>query len=321
MAAIPDPIDPTLAAIDAAMEARGNRPWRVPSLPLGSIGGNCERAIWYAFRWAAPSHFDAATLKKFEDGHHCEDVQAARLRMVDGIELWTVDPNTGKQFEAVFCDGNVRGRVDGVIAGILQAPRSPHVWEHKATDEAKLRKLEKLKRELVEKNALREWNPRYWATAQCYMRYFLIYRHYMTVSSPGGRRTVSVRTEYDHEAASALVKKADRIIKADRAPPRVSDKPDWYECKFCEFHAVCHQGELPQRNCRTCLHSTPATDGDWHCALTDGLADRDDQRAGCASHLYLPSLVGGEQTDAADDGSWVEYKMQDGSTWRNEAAK
>ena len=69
MVAIPEQLDPTLEAIDRAMEAKGNRPWRVPSLPMSEVGKECERAIWLGFRWAFLPRFKAGTLKLFEDGH------------------------------------------------------------------------------------------------------------------------------------------------------------------------------------------------------------------------------------------------------------
>jgi hypothetical protein len=318
MVALPEPQDPTLAAADRALEDAGNRNYNMPSIPMSSIGAPCDRAIWYAFRWAAIPWFSADTIKKFEDGHHCEDAQARRLRRVQGLDLWTIDPDTGKQFEAVLYDGHFKGRIDGLVLGLIQSPKRPAIWEHKATDETKLRKLEKLKAEHGEKNALHEWDYRYWATAQCYMRCFEIDRHYLTVSSPGGRRTISCRTEYDAAEAEKLLARADRLIKADRAPPRISEDPSWYQCKMCDFHAVCHQGAPAAVTCRSCLFSSPMPAGHWECAKFELPMDRDEQRLACSQHLFLPSLVNGEQIDASDDGEWVEYRLKSGEIWRNE---
>ena len=86
MVQIPDIIDPTLEAADAALEAAQDRSVR-PYLGASAIGDPCARKLWYGFRHAAPPSFSAEVLKRFEDGHHGEDVQAARLRLVDGIEL------------------------------------------------------------------------------------------------------------------------------------------------------------------------------------------------------------------------------------------
>ena len=72
---------------------------------------------------------------------------------------------------------------------------------------------------------------------------------------------------------------------------------------------------MPERHCRSCLHSTPVTDGAWHCARHTCLLSLDDQRRGCAAHLLIPDLVHGEQFDAGED--WVSYRMPDGAEWRD----
>lgn len=317
MAAIPETVDPTLAAIDRAMEVAGNRDWRGPTLPMSAIGLSCDRAIWYGFRWTALPVWTAEQLKRFDDGNHGEAVMAARLRMVEGLTLWSTDPDTGKQWTFLDHADHLRGSIDGVVLGLLQAPKTPHIWEHKQVEEKSLRKLERIKSNAGEKNALLQWKPHYWATAQLYMAYVELDRHYLTVSSPGGRHTVSCRTEADPAEAEVLRARARRIIESDRAPPRISEKPDWHECRYCEHHATCHQGALPKVSCRTCLHASPAENGLWHCARWAKTLDREQQREACPAHLFLPSLVDGEQVDAADDGSWIEYRLRSGETWRD----
>jgi hypothetical protein len=318
MVAIPETQDPTLAAVDRAIEARGNRAQARPYLGMSSIGAACDRALWYGFRWASPSKFDAASLKRFEDGHHGEDAMAARLRMVEGITLLTIDPDTGQQWEFVDFHGHFRGHFDGAILGLLQAPKTWHVWEHKVCNEKKIAKLEKLKQEVGEKNALRHWDAVYYAQAVLYMDYAGLDRHYLTADTPGGRHTVSVRTEASPSDAAALKARAEWLITADRTPPRISGDPAWFECKWCDHHATCHQGQLPQINCRTCLHVTPIDEGLWFCDHWGKGLNGEEQRIGCSDHLFLPSMVDGEQIDVADNDSWVEYRKPDGSIWRNE---
>src|SRR5690625_5842237 len=89
--------DPTLLAVDEQMEARQQSRFR-PYLGMSAIGGPCDRRLWLEFRWADKPRFEARTLYMFDDGHRTEDLMAARLRMVPGITLHTVDPSTGRQF-------------------------------------------------------------------------------------------------------------------------------------------------------------------------------------------------------------------------------
>lgn len=318
MAKIPSLTDPTLDAADRALETRENgRPPR-PYLGMSGLGRECRRQIWYEFRWSASVWFDAAALKRFADGHRVEDVQAERLRMVPGLTLWTVRPEDGRQFGCEDLGGHLKGHVDGVVLGLIQAPKTPHVWEHKSVAPKKFEALKKLVDQVGEKNALREWDVVYHAQAQLYMHYFDLDRHYLTCTTPGGREATSVRTERDVTEAIRLIEKARAIVFADHPPARISEDASFYQCRWCAFAGLCHGADKAERNCRTCLHSTPLPEGGWHCAALDRMLSITEQRAGCGRHLYLPGLVAGEQTDAGD--GWVSYVMPSGETWTDGGA-
>lgn len=314
MVALPEPQDPTLEAADRALEAVQNT-WPREYLGMSGLGAECERRLWLDFRWASAVRHNASTLKKFADGEHGETLQAERLRRVSGINLLTLDPETGRQFRFEGVRGHVAGHFDGSILGLIQAPKTWHVWEHKQVEEKKQRRLEKLKADLGEKQALEAWDPVYYGQAVLYMHFSGIDRHYLTCSTPGGRHTISVRTEANPVAASRLLVKAERIIDADRPPARISDDAGYFVCRMCDHRAVCHDGALPARNCRTCLSSTPVEGGQWQCDRFGKTLTRAEQNAGCALHLFIPDLVAGEQVDAGDD--FVTYRMADGQEWRD----
>ncbi|UAB76985.1 hypothetical protein INR77_09005 [Erythrobacter sp. SCSIO 43205] len=298
MVAIPTFTDPTLEAADRALEARQEKYHR-GHLGMSQIGRPCEREIWYSFRWAQRPDFDAPILKRFEDGHRTEDLVIARLQATPGIELHDKDEN-GQQFRFEDFGGHFSGSCDGAILGLIQAPKTWHVYEGKCS--AKWQELDKAKRKVGEKAALAEWNPAYYAQGVLYMHYSGMDRHYLVCSSPGGRNETSVRTEADPVAAQVLRDKAERIIFTDTAPQRIGG-PDFYQCKWCDFRALCHEGVsadgqvLAERNCRTCLNVTPERDGTWRCTKFGHALSKDDQRAGCPLHRFLPSLVPWDQID------------------------
>lgn len=312
--------DPTLAAMQAAVEARAATDPPRRYLGMSAVGQSCERRLWYSFRWAVREQFDAPTLWRFEDGFRCEDVMANRLRLVPGVTLRTIDPGTGRQFGFGDLGGHFKGHADGLVTGLLQAPKALHVWEAKAVNETKLAKLGKLKAEVGEKQALAKWDPVYHAQAVLYMAYAEAPRHYLTASSPGARDMVGVRTNTDLDEARRLRAKAERVITAPAPLPKISTDPAWYECKWCPAHAICHGGKLPAVNCRTCVHATPEMDGDgrWSCAFHKRDLTTDEQRAGCPSHRFIPALVTfAEQVDANAEANWVQYRMPDGRVFRN----
>ena len=313
--------DPTLEAVDAALEALGNAEPHRPYLGMSSIGRPCFRELWYGFRWCSRKTFDAATLKRFDDGHRGEDVQAERLRLVPGVTLYTTDPRTGGQFGFSDLAGHFRGHADGMVQGLLQAPKRWHIWEHKQTDEKKQAKLIKLKQDNGEKQSLAAWDEVYHAQGLLYMHYSGMERHYLTCASAGGRHTISVRTDADTAAAQVLIDKAARIIQAPEPPAKLSERPDWYQCRWCDHRAVCHEGKIPEATCRTCAHATPEMDGDgrWSCAKFGCDLPLDAQRQGgqCPAHAFIPALMPWPAVDANAEAGWIEYQKPDGTKLRN----
>jgi hypothetical protein len=312
--------DPTLDAVDAAIEERGNAQPHRPYLGMSEIGRSCTRALWYGFRWCSGKSFDAATLKRFADGHRGEDIQAARLRLVDGITLHATDPRTpGKQFGYRDIGGHFRGHMDGVIRGLLQAPTRWHVWEHKQVAEKKQKALVKAIAEQGEKGALRAWDGVYYDQAVLYMHYADLDRHYLTCASAGGRHTVSTRTNADPERAAVLIGRAQLVINSPVPLAKVSDKPDGYSCRWCDHQEVCHRQAIPVPTCRTCSFSRPLLDGDgrWRCDRYGADIDAGAQRMGgqCPAHYFFPDIVPWEVV--RQNGEWVEYRKPDGAIVRN----
>ena len=318
MAIIPEYRDPTLLAVDRAIEkAQDTEPRKY--LGMSQIGHPCRRALWYSFRHCTPIFHKALSLKRFACGHNGEDLQSKRINMVQGVELHTHQPN-GEQFGFSDFGGHFRGHMDGAIHGLIQAPKTWHVWEHKQTDEKKQAKLQKLKNEKGEKNALAEWDEIYYGQAIVYMDYSGMERHYLTCSSPGGRHTISVRTNADKMIAANLKEKAKTIIFAPEPLERLSERPDWFQCNWCDHKSICHHKRVPQMNCRTCAHSTPCRDGGWKCEAHDIMLSFDAQLAGCGDHLFIPALIPYAEMTKADSEKipkWVEYKHENGTVFWN----
>lgn len=283
---------PTLQAIDRAMELHQDKKTR-SYLGMSGIGFPCARRIWLDFRKASIPFFEAVTLRKFDDGHRSEAIMADRLRMVTGVTLLT-DDGHGNQIGAIDHFGHVRGHVDGMILGILEAPKSWHVWEHKSVDDKKKNALEKLVNE-CEETALEKWNGDYFAQAQYYMLTMKAKRHFLTVSSPGCRTAISVRTHYDSVKAHQYSQRALEIVASDSPPDRIASDKEYFLCQYsCNHMAQCHDQQSPQVNCRTCLHSAPCLQGDsgeWVCTRHKNTLDSELQERACGDHLFIPAML------------------------------
>lgn len=238
MVTIPEYGDPTLRAMYAAIE-QAQKPQKRDYLGASLIGNDCPRQIWYEHNGFPKPAFEAETLMNFEDGHRTEALTAQRLRMVPGVELVTHN-DKGEQIGFSALGGKFRGHCDGRIIGLIQAPKAPHIWEHKAPGQKKFDEFVKAKQTYGEKNALKNWNENYFVQAQLYMHFLQCDRHYLTVGLAGGRKYQSARTEYQPEIAARYIERAEKIINATQPPPRINDKPDFFICRFCAFKDTCH---------------------------------------------------------------------------------
>lgn len=312
---------PTIAAIDTAIESSQDASMR-PYLGMSQIGNPCDKALWFGFRWSTQRTMPASALKAIEDGHRGEDLMAKRLRMVDGITLHTVNPQTGQQFGVEGCGGHLKGHLDGAILGVREAPKTWHVWEHKQVNETKFKKLESLAQKLGEKEALKEWDATYYGQAISYMGFTGMDRHFLTVATPGGRAFTSIRTEFNRAEFDRYCTRAQHIIDSPTPPDGISDDPDYYLCKWCEHKDLCHGTAAPLPTCRSCSHSTPEPGGTWTCARHQGktLAVAE-QKQGCNAHRVIPILLRNwaEPIDASDQDNWVKYQIKAGGEFTNGA--
>jgi len=243
MPSIPTQYDPTLRALENLIQDNALKEPKRNYLGASLIGDECARSIYYSYHNAPCEPFKAKTLWAFEDGHRTEDLIASRLRMLDGIELWSHDENTGNQFEFIDFEGKFKGHPDGIIKGLIQAPKALHIWECKACADKKYNEFLKCKDKYEDKDVLKNWNKNYFVQAQILMHYFEIDRHYTTVSRAGGREIVSCRTEYNGEVAERYRNRAKIIIDMKAPPPRMSERKDLFKCKWCRFRETCHGGE------------------------------------------------------------------------------
>ncbi len=326
MADLPEAPTPTLTAIYSDYEARQDDGFR-DHLGASIIGKSCARALWYDFRWVTPARHTGRLLRLFETGQLEEDRLVRNLRAT-GATVLEVDPDTGRQFRVEAHGGHFGGSLDGVAIGLLEAPKTWHVLEFK-THSAKSFA------DLTAKGVVLS-KPQHAAQMQIYMHLTGITRAlYVAVCKDTDALHIE-RLKADREMAERLLEKAGRIIFAQHPPARISEDPAWFECRFCDHHATCHEGGGAAVTCRSCLHATPvgalpeevdtgsssgsATSkdvGGWHCARHDRILASSEQRAACERHLFIPDLVPGEVIDAGDDV--VTYRMSDGTTWKNDA--
>lgn len=295
--------DPVVAAIYEQYAKVGNAELSRTYLGASAIGNECQRALWYGFRWARREIFDGRMLRLFQTGHLSEPRFVKDLRDI-GATVWEHDPQTGKQFGSVDHSGHMRGHCDGVGQGIPGGGNKPHLLEFKTHEDKSFTSLKK--------DGLQKAKPVHYAQMIWYMGKMDLDRGLYLAVNKNTDELYSERVTFDPVVFAQLQAKAESIIYAQSPPPKVNTDPKYYLCGWCTFNGICHTGEVPDVTCRSCVHATPEREGDgrWSCAKWGQDVPGDFQRQGCDQHLHLPFLLTYAAPVDAGDG-WIEYRRND----------
>ncbi len=294
---------PTVAAIYAAYEAT-NDTWDSLGLSVGELGAECDRSLYYSFHWATPAEqVDGRKVRIFRRG----DLEEVRL--IEDLERIGVEV-FGQQDRIRLLAGHIRGKADGRLVGLPEAPKTEHLFEAKSSNEANFKKLQK--------EGCAKAQPKHFVQCQLGMHAFGLTRAAYVVTNKNDETIYLERINYDFEFCVRLLARAERIVRAGEPPSRISEKPDFFGCRFCKHKAVCHEDAFPRVTCRSCLYSTAEMSGDghWSCGRWAKPISFDEQKAACPSHLWIPGLVPGEQVDADEAAETVTYKLRaNGELW------
>lgn len=274
---------------------------RRPHLGCSELGKECDRAIWYGFRWALTKKFDGRMLRLFNRGHREEPQFLEELRGI-GIEVYDKDPDTNQQHRFVGYKGHLQGSCDAIGRGFPEAPKTWAIAEFKTHGDKSFK-------ELVAKTVI-DAKPEHYAQMILYMGFAELDRSLYLAVNKNTDELYSEWVYFDKEAFDALLHRAKTIIDADEPLTGISADPAWYQCKMCDYQSICHGENVPDKNCRTCVHASPVDNGQWHCANQDRDMPIAEQRLGCRSHLFIPPLITyAEPVDAGND--WIKYKDRD----------
>jgi hypothetical protein len=113
---------------------------------------------------------------------------------------------------------------------------------------------------------VQDGKPQHWAQMCTYGVGFNIrYAVYICINKNDDDLHLEV-LELDHELGRAMLDKASRIVRSTVPPPKLSENPSYYECKWCHMNRVCHMGDAPERNCRSCANASPGENATWECS-------------------------------------------------------
>lgn len=225
--------------IDAAVEKKEKK--EPPRNYLGGsiIGHSCSRMLQYEYFHAPKDEdFSGRVLRIFHRGHEGEKWMATWLREI-GFTLQTEQPDGG-QFEFSALGGRFSGHADGIFtAGPEEFGPYPRLWENKVLGNKGFNS--------VARDKLKKAYPVYYAQVQLYMAYLELAGNpaLFTALNADSMEIYAENVAFDPEHAQAVSDKAVNIISACDAGqllPRVAEREDWYECKYCAYKRRCWHG-------------------------------------------------------------------------------
>lgn len=256
-------------------------------LGMSGLGNKCERALWYGFHFMSPPEdLPIRTRRIFNRG----DLEEARIiaelkevgmevyKEVDGERIEIFGHIGEEQEHLVGFAGHAAGHPDGRVLGVIEAPKTPHLLEIKTAKASKFK-------EYIKHKSVEKVNPVYYGQCQRYMSKMKLKRALFIVTNKDTEERYYERVYFNEDHSEELQTKEIGVIVSDRPPAKLSHNKNWLDCKWCNHKGVCHNNEIPVKNCRSCAHADIADAGEWHCSNKNNkVLSIIDQNAACLDY-------------------------------------
>ena len=248
-------------AIYKAWEKRelGNRR---EHLGASEIGAECDRAIWYGFRWRQKQDFDGRILRLFNRGKREEDVVYDDLEAT-GAQVFS------KQVSFEMWGGHFAGSADGICV----IGKENFVIEIKTANAKNWQN--------VHKSGVAVEKPQHYCQMQIYMGAVKLKRGIYICVNKNTDEIHAETIEFNQEEYDALVARAKSIVFSNSEPEKLTENAADYRCKQCPYWSACFENKEPDKNCRMCSFSVPNEDGGWYCAKHRKNLTKQEQEAAC----------------------------------------
>ena len=271
---------------------------------FSSAGDKCARKLWFSFLWAKPILFPARIQRLFNRGH-LEEARFIAMLQCAGFQVH-YETSTGGQFKISDHSGHAGSALDAVTMGIPDVPEGePALTEMKTHGKKQFTKLVKL--------GFKESHHKHYVQMQIYMRKNdLKWGLYLAVQKDDDELYAEI-IFIDTVLADGYIARSGAIIYSTEAPERISTTAAWWECKFCDYKGICHGDDVPEINCRTCIHSSPISNKRWHCSFHNLVLSKEKQLSqDCPDHIFKTAMLHKALPLNSDpEEGWVKIAWRD----------
>ena len=245
------------------------------------IGDDCAAKAWSVFRWLKEEQHPGRQMRLFNRGH-MEEPRLIRWLTAMGFEVREHDPATGKQFRILGCKGHFGGSLDGLAKAPAHYNLSSDLillTEYKTHSDKSFTKLKK--------EGMVRSKPMHFKQMCAYGRaYNVLYGLYVAVNKNDDEIYFEI-VVLDYREADNLFHKAETIVFSQTRPGKIANTPSFFNCQYCHFSGICHSGEAPEINCRSCFNAVPVDNGEWLCKVRDLNIPKEVIPVGCPSYSRI----------------------------------
>ena len=260
-------------------------------LGISTIGAECERSLWYQFNQCKLIQHEGRMLRLFEFGHEMEKSFNELLKSV-GFRVYDKNPKTGEQWQVQDPENKFfSGSVDCIAVspddiefeGVKS--NTPYIVDHKTAGNSSFNNFVK--------NGLAVWNMKYFIQLQCYMGFSeqfgkkKINNAMIFVFNKNNHEIATECIEFNQSVFDLMREKAKNIVELEKPPYRISDDPDSFKCRFCDYKEICHGEELAEPSCRNCGFGNKSAKHGEKC-------DKGFDMTPCVNHVYNPYIFDGD---------------------------
>jgi hypothetical protein len=219
-------------------------------LGVSLAGADCNRYIWMKFRFAKKEIFSEKFGKVFRRGHIFEKEFIERLVKVEGVsEIVAIEPE--------FSEGWIKGHCDAIA--IFYGEKI--LFEIKAVNQSTFLK--------IQREGLVKANSRYYIQIQLYLHKFGVKKAVFYALNKNTDDDYIETVSYDEKLAMAQMLKLEALVDQKEPPIKLNESPDFFVCKMCEMHGICHKKEPVNITCRTCKNFEFRSEGKYFCKAKD----------------------------------------------------
>jgi hypothetical protein len=271
-----------------------------PRTHLGAsiIGNDCAAYAWNTFRWLKFEEFSGRMYRLFNRGHE-EEARFVKWLVGIGFQVREIDPDTNKQYRILGAKGHFGGSLDAM----MKAPARYNIpedliWlgEFKTHNEKSYAKLAGKKpnwKDMDKPNAriggqgVQRSKPQHFKQMCSYGRaYGFKYGLYCAVNKETDELYFEI-VVLNWLEADDLFRKAESIVFSQTRPQKIAQVESFFDCKFCDFAGLCHRGEVPTINCRSCRNAFAIENAEWHCQVHNAIIPKDVIPVGCSSYARI----------------------------------